>query len=131
MKNLAKKALDVQFIRFLLTGILNTLFGYAVFVTLIWLGLHYPLAILVSTLLGALFNFKTIGTFVFTSRDNSLIWRFLIVYGTVYIINVLALRFLRAAIPNDYLSQAILLPIVALVSYFFIKRFVYIKSLEK
>jgi len=44
--SVAKKILERRFIRFLLVGGVNTLFGYGVFVSLIYIGLHYSLAAL-------------------------------------------------------------------------------------
>ena len=48
-----------RFMRFILIGIPNTAFGYSLYALLIFLGLRYDLAILIATILGVLFNFKT------------------------------------------------------------------------
>lgn len=130
IKFVKDKILAHQFIRFVLTGVLNTAFGYGVFAIFIWIGVHYTFAVLFGTILGALFNFKTIGTFVFKSRDNSLIWRFLLVYAGVYVVNIIALKYLRVVIQNDYACQAILIPLIALTSYTLNKNFVYSKNEE-
>ena len=60
--NLIKKH---KFVRFLLVGVLNTLFGYFSFATLIIIGLDYKLAALLATIIGVLFNFQTTGRLVF------------------------------------------------------------------
>ena len=60
--NLIKKR---KFVRFLLVGVLNTLFGYFSFATLIIIGLDYKLAALLATIIGVLFNFQTTGRLVF------------------------------------------------------------------
>jgi putative flippase GtrA len=44
-------------LRFLLVGVLNTAFGYLLFALLLALGLKVPLALLLATVGGVLFNF--------------------------------------------------------------------------
>jgi putative flippase GtrA len=53
-----------RFVRFLLVGVLNTIFGYFLYGTLILIGLDYKLAVLLATILGVLFNFQTTGRLV-------------------------------------------------------------------
>ena len=59
--NLIKKH---KFARFLLVGVLNTIFGYFLYGTLILIGLDYKYAVLLATILGDLFNFQTTGRLV-------------------------------------------------------------------
>ena len=89
-----RDALSNRFVRFLLVGGLNTAFGYGIFAAMILLGVWYPVAAAVSTVLGILFNFKTTGTLVFRSPDGSrsTLVRFLAVYGTNYVLGVAILR---------------------------------------
>ena len=53
-----------KFARFLLVGVLNTLFSYFLYGTLILIGLDYKYAVLLVTILGVLFNFQTTGRLV-------------------------------------------------------------------
>ena len=122
---LKSKIQESSFIRFLLVGIINTIFGYAVFAFFTHLGLHYSIAIIFSTLAGVLFNFKTIGVLVFKSSDNKLIFRFLLVYLVIYFINLLGLKLLGYYTSNHYIGQAILAPLLALTSYILNKKFVF------
>lgn len=120
-----------QFLRFLLVGVLNTLFGYSIFTIVILAGLDYRYAVLISTILGVLFNFKTIGTLVFGSRDNKLIFRFICVYVVIYLLNVEALRIVNAMpIALDQkvkmiAAGGVLLVPLAVVSYTLNKLFVF------
>jgi putative flippase GtrA len=82
----------VRFLRFLLVAALNTVFGYSLFAGLILLGVPYPLAAAVGTVIGILFNFQTTGRLVFDRHDFSLIVRFFAVYGISYVVGVLLLR---------------------------------------
>jgi len=60
--NLIKKH---EFARFVLVGVLNTLFSYFLYGSLILIGLNYKYAVLLATILGVLFNFQTTGRLVF------------------------------------------------------------------
>lgn len=114
-----------RFARFLVVGAVNTVFGYAGFAVLLLLGLHYAVAALLSTILGVLFNFQTIGRLVFGSREPWLIFRFVGVYGATYVLNVAALRLLAGG-PLDILAtQALLVLPMAGLSFALHRRFVF------
>lgn len=113
------------FITYILVGILNTAVGYSLFAMFIYLKLHYSLAVLLSTVLGILFNFNTIGRLVFKSRDNTLIFRFFAVYGFTYLFNVAGLKVLSIFKFDMYVAGAALLLPMAVISYIFHKGFVF------
>ena len=115
-----------QLFSFLLVGILNTIFGYGLFALFIYLGLYYPLAVLLSTILGVLFNFKTIGKLVFGSSDNGLILRFALVYVITYLLNIFFLwLFKKFGFENMYINGFVLLIPLAAVSFLLNKFFVF------
>ncbi len=110
-----RRLLRNRFVRFLLVGGLNTAFGYTVFAIGILLGIPYPLAALVSTVLGVLFNFKSYGTLVFASHDNRLIFRFVLVYGICYAVGLIPLAWAKAhGVPILWMAAIFLLPMAAL-----------------
>lgn len=114
-----------RFLRFIAVGVLNTAFGYLVFAAGIILGLSPELALLVATILGVTFNFLTTGRLVFNSRDAGRLPRFVLVYAAIYALNALALRALvNAGIPSLY-AQPILMPIVTIVTFLSMRRFVF------
>ena len=117
--------IDRAIIAFILVGILNTLFSYAVFALLLFCQLHYSLAVLLSTIMGVLFNFKTIGKLVFKSNDNSLIFRFVSVYVVVYLLNVVGLELYRHFDDNMYFGGFLLIFPSTIVSYMLHKTFVF------
>jgi len=129
IKKLSKKPAELikssQFHRYLMVGLLNTLFGYGIFALLIYLDFSYPVALLLATILGVLFNFKSIGILVFESRDNKLIFRFIVVYVVIYLLNLAGLKLLSVAHVNMYVAGAILLPLMAIVGFVINKRFVF------
>ena len=126
--NLIKKH---KFARFLLVGALNTLFGYFSFATLILIGLDYKYAVLLATIIGVLFNFQTAGRLVFGSKNNKLIFRFVLVYVVTFLLNVEALRIVDA-IDIDIeqktkmlIAGAILVLPMAVISFILMKLFVF------
>ena len=114
-----------QLIKYLLVGGLNTLFGYGVFALFIYSGLHYTLAVLLSTILGILFNFRTFGAMVFNNRSWRNLWKFFLVYGVLYLFNIVLIYLFSKFIQNVYLSGLCSLLFVAMGGYFMNKRFVY------
>lgn len=124
-KSLIIKIKNSKFVKFLFVGVINTLFGYTIFTLLIFLKLDYRFALLIATIFGVLFNFKTIGILVFETRSNRLIIRFFAVYLSIYLLNIGSLQITNFLGINVLLAQAILLLPLAIVSYFLNKRFVF------
>ena len=113
------------FIRYLLVGLLNTAFGYAVFALLIFCGLHYPIALFIATVAGIFFNFRTFGCFVFNQRDWRFIWRFFAVYGLLYVLNVGCVFMLMKYLDNVYAANAVSVFFIAGLGFLLNRRFVY------
>ncbi len=116
------------FFKFILTGVINTVFGYLVFACLIKLGLHYVLAIFLGTCLGVLFNFHTFGTLVFHNKHYKLIPRFIVVYGIILVFNILLVKLFLIDGFNSYIAGAIATVPMALLSYHLNKRWVFKKN---
>ncbi|MEH2066868.1 MAG: GtrA family protein [Nostoc sp.] len=116
-----------RFIRFLIVGVINTLFGYSLFSLLILLSFRYEVAALISTMCGVLFNFKTIGIIVFKNNNNFLIFKFIGVYIIIYFLQILFLKQLLAYKINLFVAGALILFPLALISYTLNKIFVFTK----
>lgn len=114
-----------QFVRFFLVAVLNTIFGYGVFALLIYFGLHYTLAVLISTVAGVLFNFKTYGLLVFNSKDNKLIFHFIGVYIVIYLCNVSGIAFLTHLEFSKYMAGMIMALPVGFLGFILNKKFVF------
>lgn len=117
--------LNNKFIRFIFVGILNTIFGYSLFALFIYFNIHYSLAVFLSTLLGVLFNFKTIGNLVFKSNDNSLIFRFILVYVILYLCNISLISLSNKILNDYYLSGLIATICCAVISFMLNKKYVF------
>ena len=124
-KSMLKALAEIKFLKFILVGIINTLFGYSVFFLLILLKIPYPIAMLIATCVGIIFNFKTIGSLVFANTNYKLLGKFLLVYGLVYITNIAIIKSLLLYISNVYFSGAIAIAITTIFSYFLNKKWVF------
>lgn len=111
--------------RFLFIGGINTLFGYSVYALLVFIGLHYSAAALLSTVAGVIFNFHTLGSIVFRNRKYSLFLKFIFVYVVTYLVNVSFIYILSNFGINAYISGAFVAVPVAFVGYFLNKKFVF------
>jgi putative flippase GtrA len=116
---------EIQFLRFLVTGGINSLFGYSIYSLFILMHVHYSIASLGSTILGVIFNFFTTGRIVFKNSNIKLVFRFVGVYGISYIVNLLFLSIFNHFQVNMVLAGAILLLPIALLSYFLNKKLVF------
>ena len=127
LKTLCEKTnFSWRFLKFLMVGALNTVFGYSVFALFTYLNLHYTISTLLATILGILFNFKTTGCIVFKNGDNKLIFKFLFVYGVTYLLSIAILRICEYfGFTNMYLNYAILLLPNAMIAYSLMKKFVF------
>ena len=119
--------LPSQLLRFLLVGGLNTAVGYGLFALFVWVGLPYPVAIGLATVLGVAFNFQSTGRLVFGGAPRSLLLRFVAVYIVVYVLNVSAVGGLLRLGLGIYLANALVILPMALVAFVLQRKFVFAK----
>lgn len=120
-----QKEKEYLLVRFLAVGCLNSIFGYGCFAILLYAGIHYALALLLATVAGVLFNFKSTGVLVFKSHNNRLIFRFLAVYGLVYGVNVTCIKLLQVLGVGPYYGGALLLLPMALLAFLLNRKYVF------
>lgn len=121
------QALKNQFVRFIIVSGINTIFGFLAFSFFIFIGFYYPIALLFSTICGILFNFQTIGRFVFSSKNNLLIFKFIGVYLVTYTLMTIGVGILIHIGINAYMSGAILVIPIGITSFLLNRRFVFKK----
>lgn len=114
-----------QLLRFLFVGALNTAVGYALFALFVWLGLTYPVAIALATVLGVAFNFQSTGRLVFGHAPFSRLLRFVGVYVIVYAINVGAVALLIRWGATPYGANALVVLPLALIAFILQRRLVF------
>jgi len=117
--------LKKQVISFILVGILNTIVGYSLYAFFIFLGFNYLLSVLFATILGIIFNFKTIGKLVFNNSNKKLFFKFIITYIIVFFINVFFIKIFRSYGLNDYLAGFLAILPCAIISFMLNKYYVF------
>lgn len=123
---LVKCILASQKVRFVLVGMLNTLFGYSIYALGILLGLDHRIALGMSTVLGVLFNFRTTGRIVFTNSSvKNAFFRYVLMYVAMYALNVVILDRLIALGAGELLGQCVALPFVVVCTYIVSKYWVF------
>ena len=125
------KGQATNFLRFLLTGGLNTGFSYASYAALVLTGMPLWLAVSGSTLLAIVFNFFSYGGLVFGDTSAQIIPRFLGFYVCLGLANFGLLRLLGAWGLGPLLAQAILLPALAVLGFFGMRFFVFTAATRK
>jgi len=90
---------DPRIIKFLSVGVLNTVFGYALYVILIFVNVPYLTALFVATVAGVIFNYFSLGRMVFDGLGGWFVFgKFVLAYGIVYAVNAALLRSLTIKI---------------------------------
>jgi putative flippase GtrA len=117
--------LERRFIKFLLVGVLNTLFGLAAYAILIRLGLPIWAALIGGAMAGIAFNFFTTGHLVFSDIAPGRIPRFVGAYLACYATNYVAIRILVSLRFGAIESQVLLAPMIAVMSYYLLSRHVF------
>ena len=123
--------MDWLFVKFIIIGILNTLFGYCTFAILLFAGIHYSTAVILSTIAGILFNFKTTGNLVFHNNDNQLIFKFIAVYALTCGIGIIILKFANILSINLYFAGLVSTGLCAIITFILNKNWVFKNNHEK
>jgi len=116
-----------RFLRFLIAGAINSIFGFLVYTVAILLGGQVWLALLAGLVCGAVFNFFSTGAYVFRDLGLSRAPRFLVCYLLIYFLNLKLIDWLSLWITDPIIAQAILVGPMAIVSYVLMSRFVFFK----
>ena len=119
---------DNQLARFLVVGGVNTLFSYAVYATLVFVGVPFALANLIALALGIVFSFATQGQLVFRNAGGRQFLKFVVVWAILYFVSVAIIARLTAHGFSAYLAGAIALVATSVLSYVAQKYFVFRKT---
>ncbi|RYG10152.1 MAG: hypothetical protein EON92_13245 [Burkholderiales bacterium] len=113
------------FLRFVVAGGVNTLFGYAVYGLGIAAEAPVWLALLAGMVAGTIFNFFTTGGYAFRQLALTRYPLFAACYLLVYGINLLLIALLSQWLQDKMLVQGLLLIPLALLSYLLMARVVF------
>ncbi|MBI5279626.1 MAG: GtrA family protein [Burkholderiales bacterium] len=114
-----------RFLRFLVAGGINTLFGFAVYSASIAAGAEIWLALLVGMLAGTVFNFFTTGGYAFRQLSIRRWPRFVGCYLFLYGLNLVLAQWLTPLAGGPVQAQALLLAPLAILSYVMMARLVF------
>lgn len=113
--------LSLQILKFLVVGAINTLFGYSIFTASILIGVTPTLALILSYVVGVVFNFFTTRRFVFNCSKPGSLFRFIIAYMIIYFFNLGLYRLFELTGTSPLFTQAFCLPIIAIFSFLLFK----------
>lgn len=114
--------------RFLVAGIINSLFGFTLGILLLSiLPFHFTLTIFLSTVLSVCFNYFTSSTYVFKKINSKKTFtRYLLVYLLTYLINMICLSILiKQFSMSDILAFALCSPATIVLTYLLQKNIVF------
>jgi len=123
-----RNVLKLQFIRYVLVGIGNTLFSYGLYAALLFIGFEYRIASLLALVLGIAFSFTTQGTVVFRNATRVTLVKFVVAWALLYLFNISLIALLLRASLSAYLAGAVATVPVTLLSYFVLKLAVFSRS---
>jgi putative flippase GtrA len=111
--------------RFIIAGIVNTLFGWTIFSILILLDIAIPISLFFGMSLGILFNYITIGGYAFKKFSKKIFFKFILSNLFIYLLNLLLLSLIDRIIINVIFAQLFLAPFLALLSFIIMKKIVF------
>ena len=114
-------------LKFIVVGGINTIFGYGIYWGLLQLDVYFTIAAFFSTLLGIIFNFFTIGRLVFQSKNNALFYKFVFVYGFLYLLSIAGISFIHDFNVSYEIAGAIMIMPSAIISFVLNKNLVFKK----
>ena len=123
--------LENNLLRFLIVGGLNTLFGFTVYAIFAMTEMATSTVLIISNLIGMLFNFFTTGGIVFFDTRISTLPRFLFCYIAIYFIYLELINWLEPILNSRILAMALIILPMTILSYLMLKFFVYRRKLEK
>lgn len=113
--------------RYYQAGVVNTLFGYGLFVVFVRLGLNIYVAQIISHVLGVVFNYFTYSRYAFADHTASK-RRFVASYVGNYFLGLAALAALARIFASPYLAGFLSTLFVSLINYFVLKRLVFART---
>lgn len=117
-----------RLIRFGIAGLLNSVFGFAIYGFALVLGVPLWLALLFGLLAGIVFNFITTGGYVFRDLSAKRIPRFVAAYAIVYLANLILIWTIIHWLTDRIMAQAVITAPLAVLSYVLMSRFVFVEE---
>lgn len=106
-------------------GLVNALFGFAVYALLVRAGLNIYVAQIVATVLGVAFNYLTYSRHVFRDAQAGRL-RFVLAYGASYLVNLALLALFSRLVASPYLAGGLTIVGAAAINYFALRYLVFV-----
>jgi putative flippase GtrA len=119
------QSLDRVF-RYYQAGVINTLFGYAAYACLVFLGVNMYVAQALAHVSGMAFNYFTYSRHVFRDTSGSKL-NFIFSYVVNYLVSLATLALVSRFIESAYLAGLIAIVVVSIFNYFVLKHFVFVQ----
>ena len=119
-----------QSFRYLLVGGFNTLISYLIYAGLIYLGLYYFLAVLISTILGIIISFNTQGRLVFRNFNKRNFFKYFLMVFIIFFINIFLIKFFYLLVSNYYFAGLLSTALLAVLTYFLNKYWIFVRRHE-
>lgn len=113
--------------RYSKVGVVNTAFGFGLYVLLVYFGLNLFVAQIVAHVIGATFNYFMLKVHVFKGSTANII-SYIGSYIANYIVGLTCLAILHHFIKSPYLAGLFGLFASAMINYFILKNFVFKNS---
>lgn len=116
---------NLEFVKYIFTGALNTVIGAIIFYVFLFCGLEYWLAGICALSISIINNFFTYRTLVFTKAIKSHFLRYCALHLTLYFANLSMRNYLSTFGIQDAWIYLILLPPTAISGFLFSRFFVF------
>ena len=111
--------------RYYQAGIINTLFGYSLYVLLVWLGLSPYLAQLLAHVTGVAFNYVTYSRLAFPDARTAKL-RFVAFYVVTYLLSAALLALSLQFLSSPYAAGFAVAAVSSVINYLILRRFVFL-----
>ncbi|OYY76197.1 MAG: hypothetical protein B7Y43_15980 [Sphingomonas sp. 28-62-20] len=128
MGSLFNVARLIELVRFYQAALVNAAFGFGLYLIFIRMGLNIYLAQILSHVMGMAFNYFTYSHHVFRGAAPAKL-RFAATYTINYFIGLGLLFIGSYFIKSPYLLGFIILVLVSVINYIFLKNIVFVKKL--
>jgi putative flippase GtrA len=117
--------ININILKFILTGFLNTLFGYILYVIMQKIFGNFHSSLIIVYVIGLFFNYFTYNKIAFKTQAKNKFKNFVFIYVIFLLLNIILMNFALQYFKNDIILQAIFIPFFATALYFSLKKMVF------
>lgn len=126
MKLAGKVETALRVFRYYQAGIANTLFGFGLYVLLVWIGISPYIAQLTAHVIGVAFNYVTYSRYAFPDAKAAKL-RFVLFYVFTYAMSAGLLAIALTFTDSPYIAGFAAAFIASVINYFILRKFVFLQ----